>query len=107
VLVDVTYSPIAFWKWHLQNTMRSQEVRKQALGMGGDDKEVDMIRDLLLDTSPWLLGLTAVVSLLHSLFDFLAFKNDVQVDILRTRLMHESLIAIILNVCSSGGRGRT
>ena len=81
VTVDVSYSYIAFWKWHLQNTVRSQEVRKQAMGMGGDDKEVDMIREMLLDTSPWLLGLTAIVSLLHSLFDFLAFKNDIQVNV--------------------------
>ena len=30
---------------------------------------------MLLDTNPWLLGLTMIVSTLHSIFDFLAFKN--------------------------------
>ncbi len=29
----------------------------------------------LLDTNPYLLGLTVAVSILHSVFDFLAFKN--------------------------------
>jgi hypothetical protein len=32
---------------------------------------------MLLETNPWLLGLTMVVSILHTIFDFLAFKNDI------------------------------
>jgi len=31
----------------------------------------------LVDTNPYLLGITFVVSILHSVFDFLAFKNDI------------------------------
>lgn len=30
---------------------------------------------MLVETNPYLLGLTAVVTLLHTVFDFLAFKN--------------------------------
>jgi hypothetical protein len=30
---------------------------------------------VFLEGNPYLLGLTMIVSLLHSLFDFLAFKN--------------------------------
>ncbi len=29
----------------------------------------------LLETNPYLLGLTIAVSILHSVFEFLAFKN--------------------------------
>lgn len=29
----------------------------------------------LLETNPYLLGLTIVVSIVHSIFEFLAFKN--------------------------------
>lgn len=29
----------------------------------------------LLETNPYLLGLTIVVSIVHSVFEFLAFKN--------------------------------
>ena len=32
----------------------------------------------MLDTNPYLLGATIVVTLLHSVFEFLAFKNDIQ-----------------------------
>jgi hypothetical protein len=59
-----------------------------------------MWREVLLETNPWLLGtllrfesfqsglifycinlaaITGIVSVLHALFDFLAFKNDIQV----------------------------
>jgi len=36
------------------------------------------IRDLFANTSPWLLTGTLVVSLLHMVFEVLAFKNDVE-----------------------------
>merc|ERR1719399_2027827 len=32
---------------------------------------------MFAETSPWLLALTGVVSMLHTLFDILAFKNDI------------------------------
>ncbi|KAL9654473.1 hypothetical protein ABK040_010493 [Willaertia magna] len=43
--------------------------------MEGDHDEV---KRMLLETNPYFLGLTLFVSLLHSIFDFLAFKNDIQ-----------------------------
>ncbi|RUP50719.1 cleft lip and palate transmembrane protein 1-domain-containing protein, partial [Jimgerdemannia flammicorona] len=36
-----------------------------------------LIQRMLLETNPILLGTTIVVSLFHSLFEFLAFKNDI------------------------------
>ncbi|KAK6923650.1 Cleft lip and palate transmembrane 1 [Dillenia turbinata] len=33
---------------------------------------------VFLEGNPYLLGITMIVSLLHSVFDFLAFKNDIQ-----------------------------
>jgi hypothetical protein len=36
-----------------------------------------MLKKMLLDTNPILLGITLTVSLLHTLVDFLAFKNDI------------------------------
>lgn len=41
------------------------------------DRQIDTFRAMWLDNNPWFLGLTFTVSLLHSVFDFLAFKNDV------------------------------
>ncbi|OMJ08158.1 Cleft lip and palate transmembrane protein 1 [Smittium culicis] len=44
----------------------------------GFSNGIDLFKRTLLETSPYLLAITFFVSLLHSLFDFLAFKNDVQ-----------------------------
>ncbi|PVU98622.1 hypothetical protein BB559_001431 [Furculomyces boomerangus] len=44
----------------------------------GIGNPIDLFKKTLLETSPYLLVITVLVSLLHSLFDFLAFKNDVQ-----------------------------
>ena len=41
------------------------------------DGESDTFKRVLLEGNPWFLGLTGAVSLLHSVFDVLAFKNDI------------------------------
>lgn len=41
----------------------------------GEHNEFESIKKIFLETSPWLIAVTFCVSLLHSLFDFLAFKN--------------------------------
>ncbi|XP_071886246.1 putative lipid scramblase CLPTM1 [Anas platyrhynchos] len=42
------------------------------------DEEQDSVKVALLETNPYLLALTIVVSIVHSVFEFLAFKNDIQ-----------------------------
>ena len=39
--------------------------------------EMDEMKRVLSDTNPWFLGLTVLVSMVHMVFDFLAFKNDI------------------------------
>jgi hypothetical protein len=46
--------------------------------MGVAESETDEIKRMLVETNSILLAITFAVSLLHSLFDFLAFKNDIQ-----------------------------
>ena len=54
-----------------------QSWRQQAkLGMGSDG-ENDMLREMLLETKPWVLVVTFIVSILHTVFEFLAFRNNV------------------------------
>lgn len=52
---------------------------KQQESIYGEHNEFENIKKMLLETSPWLIILTLVISLLHSLFDFLAFKNGTNV----------------------------
>ena len=49
------------------------EEQKQQAGAG----EMDKLKEILLDSNPYLLAVTMVVSLLHTVFEFLAFKNDI------------------------------
>ncbi len=54
----------------------------------------------LLDTNPYLLGLTVAVSILHSVFDFLAFKNG-KIFSLRT-YEYKSSVETFAPLCNPG-----
>ena len=60
-------------------TMMEQYMKSSTLTT---DRETDLIREVLFDTNPVLLVVTATVSILHTIFDILAFRNDIQVCIL-------------------------
>lgn len=40
-----------------------------------EDSDQDTMKETLLETNVYLLGLSVVVSIVHSIFEFLAFKN--------------------------------
>eukprot|EP01113_Clastostelium_recurvatum_P048811 TRINITY_DN8962_c0_g1_i4.p1 TRINITY_DN8962_c0_g1~~TRINITY_DN8962_c0_g1_i4.p1 ORF type:complete len:617 (-),score=137.18 TRINITY_DN8962_c0_g1_i4:94-1944(-) len=84
VPLTLSYSILSMWKWQLYLQMQQSFEMQGAIGsLGGMGEEVDEggeeeVKRMLLDTNPILLGVTFAVSLLHSVFDFLAFKNDIQ-----------------------------
>ncbi|KAK5037007.1 hypothetical protein LTR13_005387 [Exophiala sideris] len=43
----------------------------------GDGSEFEKFKEILLDTNAYLLGTTFIVSILHMLFEALAFKSDI------------------------------
>ncbi|EME48257.1 hypothetical protein DOTSEDRAFT_70009 [Dothistroma septosporum NZE10] len=82
--INVDLSTLANWQFSIMASMdegMKETARKAAHGEstpgGGDGSEMEMIKETLLDTNHWLLGTTAVVSVLHMIFELLAFKNDV------------------------------
>ena len=61
-----------------------ESFRIQAGFLGGDaHAEFDEIKRMFSETSPILLGVTMTVSILHSIFEFLAFKNGQFIYVLR------------------------
>ena len=62
-------------KWQLYTSM-TDAFEKQAAQAGGGS-EFDEIKRALIETSPWLLITTFVVTILHMVFEFLAFSGDV------------------------------
>eukprot|EP00397_Hematodinium_sp_SG-2012_P023341 GEMP01024242.1.p1 GENE.GEMP01024242.1~~GEMP01024242.1.p1 ORF type:complete len:577 (+),score=61.66 GEMP01024242.1:18-1748(+) len=63
-------------RWHFQRQM-SARLANMAQSFGEDSEEILQMRDLFANTSAWLLILTFVISFLHMIFEYLAFKNDV------------------------------
>ena len=49
---------------------------QEQLGASGEG-DADEVKRIFLEGNPYLLVLTMCVSMLHSVFDFLAFKNDI------------------------------
>ncbi|PRD25551.1 UNVERIFIED_CONTAM: clptm1 [Trichonephila clavipes] len=69
--------------------------------MEESDEDQDYMKEALLETSPILLGLTFVVSIVHSIFEFLAFKNDIQFWNNRKSLEGLSVRSVFFNVFQS------
>jgi hypothetical protein len=60
---------------------------------GGDGSEFEMFKEILLDTNIYLLATTGIVSILHMIFEMLAFKNDVVSHIIHCRFGEANTVA--------------
>lgn len=102
--LTITYAPLSLFKWQLY---ASQQMRsKWSKMLGSDmfeesDDDQDTIKQALIETSPILLGITIVVSLLHTVLEFLAFKNDIQFWRSRKSLEGLSVRTVLFNVFQS------
>lgn len=84
--LHLTFQPLGMFKWQLYAA--KQMKNKWAGNVLGDlmaasqpeesDEDQDSLKETLLDTNIYLLGITVAVSVLHSVFELLAFKNDIQ-----------------------------
>lgn len=82
--INVNIATLNNWQFSIMASMdegMKETARKSARGEttpgGGDGSEMEMIKETLLDTNPWLLGTTVFASVLHMIFELLAFKSDV------------------------------
>ncbi|XP_031770715.2 putative lipid scramblase CLPTM1 [Galleria mellonella] len=103
LMLQLTYQPLSLFKWQLYTAqaMRDKLSMFSALGAEEQDEEQDTVKELLLDTSPYLLALTITVSVLHSIFELLAFKNDIQFWNNRQSLEGLSVRSVFFNVFQS------
>ncbi|KAL3081305.1 hypothetical protein niasHT_039782 [Heterodera trifolii] len=102
--LTVTFAPLSLFKWQLY---ASQQMRgKWAQMFGGEifeesDADQDAIKQALIETSPVLLGITVVVSILHTVLELLAFKNDIQFWRTRKSLEGLSVRSVLFNIFQS------
>lgn len=75
--LNLELSPIGLTKWQLflQIDQSFQIHRNYGSMLEG---EADELKRVFLEGNPYLLVITMCVSLLHTIFDVLAFKNDIQ-----------------------------
>lgn len=77
---QITFQPLSLFKWQLY---AAQKMRQKWNFFGQNeeqqsDEDQDTLKETLLETNPYLLAITFAVSILHSVFELLAFKNDIQ-----------------------------
>ena len=82
--LHIKLNNLASWKFQIYASMDEsvkQAQRNAASGSkmtaGGDGSEFEEFKRVLVDTNIYLLSTTAVVSVLHMIFEALAFKSDV------------------------------
>lgn len=65
--LQIVFQPMSYFKYQLFASMSFgfQEAVKQQGGSSG--AEIDELKRMLVETNPWFLGLTGLVSLLHML----------------------------------------
>ncbi|KAL7641923.1 UNVERIFIED_CONTAM: hypothetical protein RMT77_007797 [Armadillidium vulgare] len=73
--LTLKYSPISLGKFrvwaHFEGALESMR------NLGFTNKDIDEVKGIFSDSNLYLLGITFFVSTLHMIFDFLAFKNDI------------------------------
>jgi hypothetical protein len=74
VTLQFSYSSMSLMKWQMMIQFEQSLLMHQSFGTQ-TAAEGDEFKRMLLETNPYLLAVTMVVTILHSVFDFLAFKN--------------------------------
>ncbi|KAH8054132.1 apoptotic process [Aureococcus anophagefferens] len=74
----LSFAPLSFARWQLIARME-EGLQDQKEDFGFTDNDIDDVRRLIADTQTWLLAVTMLASVLHLLFEFLAFKSDIVV----------------------------
>uniref|UniRef100_A0A6I8MY17 CLPTM1 regulator of GABA type A receptor forward trafficking n=1 Tax=Ornithorhynchus anatinus TaxID=9258 RepID=A0A6I8MY17_ORNAN len=101
--LHLSFCPLSLWRWQLY---AAQSTRSPWHFLGEDlyeqsDEEQDSVKVALLETNPYLLALTIAVSIVHSIFEFLAFKNDIQFWNSRQSLEGLSVRSVVFGVFQS------
>ncbi|GAB1610271.1 cleft lip and palate transmembrane protein 1 homolog [Argonauta hians] len=104
VNLTLTYKPISLFRWQLYAAQNMRNKWYNVLGSNlveEGEEEQDSVKIAFLETNPYLLALTVIVSIVHSVFEFLAFKNDIQFWKSRKSLEGLSVRSVFFNVFQS------
>ncbi|KAL1711746.1 cleft lip and palate transmembrane protein 1-domain-containing protein [Schizophyllum commune] len=97
VPLHLSFQPMSYMKFQMFTTMTAS-FNEAAQKQGGGGAEFDEIKRMLLETNPYFLALTAFVTVLHMLFEMLAFSSDVSHWRNKQEMVGVSVRTIIVNV---------
>ncbi|KAJ5127668.1 hypothetical protein N7448_008447 [Penicillium atrosanguineum] len=105
VPLRITLNNMANWKFSIITSVdegSKTSSRQAAYGGsapgGGDGNEWEMVKEILLDTNIYLLGTTGIVTILHMIFETLAFKSDISHWRKKKDIVGTSVRTILANV---------
>ncbi|KAJ7432996.1 cleft lip and palate transmembrane protein 1-domain-containing protein [Mycena galericulata] len=96
--LQIVFQPMSFFKFQIYASMTHGFKEAAKTQGGGASAELDEVKRMLLETNPWFLGLTGLVTVLHMLFEMLAFKSDVSHWRQKKEMVGVSVRTIITNV---------
>ena len=101
--LNLFFQPLSMFRWQLYSAQAAKSKWTSVLGseMMETEEDQDSVKEAFLETSPYLLGLTVIVSITHSVFEFLAFKNDIQFWKNRSSMEGLSVRSVFFNVFQS------
>eukprot|EP00928_Gymnodinium_smaydae_P023842 TRINITY_DN19510_c0_g2_i1.p1 TRINITY_DN19510_c0_g2~~TRINITY_DN19510_c0_g2_i1.p1 ORF type:complete len:692 (+),score=179.07 TRINITY_DN19510_c0_g2_i1:104-2077(+) len=76
--VTLSYSVASLMAWTIQTQMNDQWTTKSEWGLADSQRDSFMLKRMVTDTNPYFLAFSCVFVLLHTVFNWLAFKNDIQ-----------------------------
>ncbi|KAH9599083.1 Cleft lip and palate transmembrane 1 [Trypanosoma melophagium] len=92
----IIVSSLPLWKFALYINFEQSMKQQQEMGLSRPE-DSDEIKRIFLETNPYFLGLTCMVTLMHMLFEYLAFSNDVKFWRNRKDFKGLSLRTIVMN----------
>ncbi|OSC98983.1 cleft lip and palate transmembrane 1 [Trametes coccinea BRFM310] len=96
--LQIEFQPMSYWKFTIFAAL-TQSFAEAAKQQGGSSAaELDEVKRMLVETNPYFLALTAIVSVLHVVFEFLAFSSDVSHWRQKQELVGVSVRCIVTNV---------
>lgn len=98
--LDLHFEPISLLKFSIFSQL-SQSFSMQRDLFGAEEGETEEFKRMLIDNPPWLLALTFAISMVHSVLDILAFKNEITFWKDRKSMRGLSLRTIYINIISN------
>ncbi|KAI0034079.1 cleft lip and palate associated transmembrane protein [Vararia minispora EC-137] len=96
--LQIILQPMSYFKFQLFASLTAGFQQAAQQQGGASMAELDEIKRMLTETNPWFLGLTALVSVLHVVFEMLAFTSDVSHWRNKQELVGVSVRLIVINV---------